>query len=87
MPPEIPPPPIKGLVGKVGDKTAAQLIDVLTAHAEGKLERESAIQSLVYVYGVPRAKAEALVPESRPPQPQNHGSRTTDPGNGNERDA
>ena len=87
MPPEMPPPPIKGLVGKVGDKTAAQLIDVLTAHAEGKLARESAIQSLVYVYGVPRAKAEALVPESRPQQPQNHGSRTTDPGNGNERDA
>lgn len=68
MPPEMPPPPVKGLVGKVGEKTAAQLIDVLTAHAEGKLERESAIQSLVYVYGVPRAKAEALVPESRPQQ-------------------
>jgi lambda family phage portal protein len=66
MPPQEPPPPVKGLVGKVGEKTASQLIDVLTAHAEGKLERESAIQSLVYVYGVPRAKAESLVPVQRP---------------------
>lgn len=82
MPPEMPPPPVKGLVGKVGEKTAAQLIDVLTAHAEGKLERESAIQSLVYVYGVPRAKAEALVPESRPQQPSDGSNRDNGGGSG-----
>jgi lambda family phage portal protein len=73
-PPEMPPPQPKGYVGKVGEKTAAQVIEVLTSYAEGKLERESAIQSLVYVYGVPRAKAEALVPEKRMEQ---NGSRNT----------
>lgn len=70
-PPEPAPQPPPGYVGQAGEKTAAQVIEVLTAYAEGKLERESALQSLVWVYGVPRAKAEALVPEQRPEQPQN----------------
>lgn len=64
-PPSPPPQPPPGMVGQVGEKTAGQVIDVLTAYAEGKLERESAIQSLVWVYGVPRAKAEKLVPKER----------------------
>ena len=68
-PPEPAPEPPPGYVGQAGEKTAAQVIEVLTAYAEGKLERASAIQSLVWVYGVPRAKAEALVPEQRPEQP------------------
>jgi len=69
-PPEPAPEPPPGYVGQAGEKTAAQVIEVLTAYAEGKLERASAIQSLVWVYGVPRAKAEALVPEQRPEQPK-----------------
>jgi lambda family phage portal protein len=80
MPPPEPPPQPKGYVAKVGEKSAAQLIDVLTAYAEGKLERESAIQSLVYVYGVPRAKAESLVPEARPKVEQTHGSGNSNSG-------
>jgi lambda family phage portal protein len=68
-PPEPPPQPPPGYVGQAGEKTAAQVIEVLTAYAEGKLERESALQSLVWVYGVPRARAESLIPEQRPEQP------------------
>jgi lambda family phage portal protein len=76
-PPAPAPEPPPGYVGQAGEKTAAQVIEVLTAHAEGKLERESAIQSLVWVYGVPRAKAEALVPEQRPEQPQPQNATTS----------
>jgi lambda family phage portal protein len=65
-PPAPPPQPPPGYVGQAGEKTAAQVIEVLTAYAEGKLERESAIQSLIWVYGVPRRKAETLVPASAP---------------------
>ena len=80
MPPAPPPPAPKGYIAKVGEKPAAQLIEVLTAYAEGKLERESAIQSLVFVYGVPRTKAEALVPEKRPKVEQTNGSGNSNSG-------
>jgi hypothetical protein len=80
MPPAPPPPAPKGYIAKVGEKPAAQLIEVLTSYAEGKLERESAIQSLVFVYGVPRAKAESLVPEKRPKVEQTNGSGNSNSG-------
>jgi hypothetical protein len=60
---EPPPPPAPGSQAAVGDKGAAQIVDILTRVSTGQMDRDSAVQTLVTVYEVPRATAEKIVPE------------------------
>lgn len=64
-PPFNPPEP-KGLVAQQGKDAAGLVLDVLEKYADALLERESAIQALVALVGMTRAKAEKIVPVNRP---------------------
>lgn len=67
-PPNSPPAP-RGIVEKQGDKAASLVLDVLEKYADGLLERESAIQTLVALVGMTRIRAEKIVSE-KPPKPR-----------------
>ena len=73
-PPSNPPEP-RGLVAKQGEKAAAPLLDVLEKYADGRLERESAITTLVHLYAMTRAKAEKIIPEKRPEPNETDGGK------------
>jgi len=64
-PPAVPEQP-KGLVGKIGSKEVEPLMDLLEKYGTGKIDRPSAINSIVMLYGTTRAKAEAMVPKKQP---------------------
>lgn len=61
-PAPIPPPP-PGTFEAIGDKGVAKMIEIFVAVGEGKIDRDSAIEQLVYVIGIPRSKAEKMVPD------------------------
>jgi hypothetical protein len=58
-----PPPPKPGSLEAVGDKGAGQIVEILSQVTTGQLDRQSAVETLVTVYGISREKAEAIVPE------------------------
>ena len=61
-PAEIQPEP--GTVAVLGDKGAAQLLEILEKVATGVLDRESTLQTLVAAWQVPQEKAEAILPKA-----------------------
>ncbi len=67
--PDDPPPPPPGQIGTLGDKGAKQILEVLAMVGKGETDRESAILTLVNVYGMPVGEAEAIVP--KPPEDPN----------------
>lgn len=62
-PPQPPPQPPPGLIGEQGDKGVQPLLDILEAVGEGRMDRESGINAVMELYDLPRAKADAMVPE------------------------
>lgn len=58
----IPPPP-PGSADALGEKNVKQLLDLLKAVGEGKIDRDSAKQTLQRTFGVPPALAEKMVPD------------------------
>lgn len=56
------PPPLPGLFGEIGDKGAKQVLDLLASVGKGEIDRDSARQALVNVYGVDYAVAQSIVP-------------------------
>ncbi len=56
------PPPKPGSLEAVGDKGAGQIVDLLSKVTTGQMERETAVQALVTVYGIPAETAESIVP-------------------------
>lgn len=61
-PAPIPPPP-PGSIDAIGDKGVGKLTELLIAVGEGKIDREHAINSIVQIFGIPRSKAEKMVPD------------------------
>jgi capsid protein len=57
------PPPEPGTVEALGEKVLAEMIDIFIAVGEGKIDRQSAVNTLVDSLHVPRAKAERMVPQ------------------------
>ena len=57
-----PPPPTPGSLEAVGEKGAAQIVDLLTKVATGQMDPESAVQTLVTVYGLYPDQARKIVP-------------------------
>lgn len=57
------PPPEPGSFDAIGDKGVKQLTEILTAVGEGKMDRDSAIQTLMHVFGMDKGTAEKIVPE------------------------
>ena len=68
------PPPAPGSQEAIGDKGAANLVEMFIAVTEGRMERDSAIATCVTVYGMDDEQAEEIVPHPKP-QP-----RITSPG-------
>ncbi|MGB8170963.1 MAG: phage portal protein [Chthoniobacteraceae bacterium] len=72
-PPE--PPPEPGSIEAIGDKGAKQITEILIAVANDQLDRDSAINTLVTVYGLDPAHADLITPPQgianimNPPQP------------------
>jgi capsid protein len=65
-PPSPPPePPEPGSLAAVGERGAAQIIEILTKVSTGELDRESAIATLVTVYKMLPEQAMAIVPEQQ----------------------
>ncbi|MEA3210967.1 MAG: hypothetical protein QOE70_4024 [Chthoniobacter sp.] len=62
-PPDNPPPPEPGSLEAVGDKGAGQIVDLLSKVAMGQMERESAVQTLITVYGLYPEQAEQICPQ------------------------
>lgn len=71
-----PPPRMKPTIQQAGDKVSKQVLELLNSVAEGTLPREEAIETLTYVYQMPRKKAEQLVPDQGEAQ---GGDETTQP--------
>lgn len=57
-----PPPRVKPTIQEAGERVSKQVLDLITQVAEGTLPREQAIQTLIYVYQMPKARAEAITP-------------------------
>ena len=57
------PPPKPGTIEAIGDKGVKQLVDILTAVGDGKLDPDSAKNTLKRVFGIPDAIAENMIPE------------------------
>jgi hypothetical protein len=57
------PPPPPGSIEALGDKGIKQLVDILTAVGDGKLDPESAKNTLKTVFHIPDKIAEKMVPE------------------------
>jgi hypothetical protein len=69
-PPENPPPPEPGSQAAVGDKGASQIIEILSNVTTGMMERASAVNALVTVYGMTPEKAEEITPpQGKRPEP------------------
>lgn len=66
-----PPPPPPGMVAEGLD--SKPLIEVLEQVGEGIIDRESAIATVMELYGLPRARVEKMVPRPNP-QPEKKGS-------------
>ena len=62
-PPSDPPEPPPGSIEAVGDAGAKQILEVLTAVTQGTLERASAVNTLITVYGMLPEQAEMIVPQ------------------------
>ena len=56
------PPPPPGLFGEIGDKGAKQIIDLLASVGKGEIDRDTARNTLVSVYGVDYAMAQSILP-------------------------
>lgn len=56
------PAPPPGLVGQQGAQGVKPLLDVLEQHGEGKIDRDSAINTLMQLYGMTYARASKLLP-------------------------
>lgn len=61
-PAPIPPPP-PGSIDAIGDKGVAKILELLEKVGEGTIDRESAVNTLVYVFGVSRQRAEKMIPD------------------------
>lgn len=61
LPPAPPPPPLSPEV--VGEKGIKDVLDLQIAVGDGKIDRDAAIQTLIYKYKVPRQIAEKVIPE------------------------
>jgi hypothetical protein len=57
------PPPEPGTVEALGDKGVKQLIDLLKAVGDGKIDPDAAEQTLINTFGIPPAMAKKMVPE------------------------
>lgn len=57
------PPPPPGSAEALGEKNVKQLLDLLKAVGEGKIDRDAAKQTLQRTFGVPPALAEKMVPD------------------------
>ena len=64
-PPSDPPDPAPGSIEAVGDNGAKQILEILTHVTQGVLDRSSAVNTLVTVYGMPPEQAEMIVPLER----------------------
>ncbi len=60
-PPQPAPPPLSAQA--IGDKALKDVLDLQIAVGDGKIDRDSAIQTLIYKYGVPRQIAEKVIPD------------------------
>lgn len=74
QPPPEPPPP--GSQAAIGDKGAANVVDILAKVTVGDLDRDAAIQTLVTVYNIPLDTAEEIVPH---PKKQRDNKKKTKP--------
>lgn len=61
------PPPEAGSIDAIGDKGVGKLFDYLKEVGEGIIDRESAITTLVTVFGFDKKTAEAIVPDEPTP--------------------
>lgn len=57
------PPPAPGSFEAIGDKGVKELIDLLTAVGEGKIDRDAAIATLKTTFHIPQGLADKMVPE------------------------
>ncbi len=53
-----------GLVGSQGAQGVKPLLDVLEQHGEGKIDRDSAINTLMQLYGMTYLRASKLLPDA-----------------------
>ena len=72
------PPPLPGSQEAVGDKGVQQIIDILTAVGEGRMERAAGVQQLVQIFGMDLARAEAITPIPKPPKKEEGGEGAGD---------
>lgn len=63
-PPPPPPEPPPGMVGEQGDKGVQPLLAILEKVGTGVMDRVSAVQTLIQLYGLDPAKADAMVPQA-----------------------
>jgi capsid protein len=66
--PPVPPP--QDLISQKGDAATKQLIEILSSVGEGTTDKESAVEQIVNIFGVPRSQAEAMVPDGPGPGPR-----------------
>jgi capsid protein len=57
------PPPEPGSIEALGDKGVKQLVDLLKAVGDGKIDPDAAEQTLINTFGIPPAMAKKMVPE------------------------
>jgi capsid protein len=57
------PPPEPGSIEALGDKGVKQLVDLLKAVGDGKIDADAAEQTLINTFGIPPAMAKKMVPE------------------------
>lgn len=60
--PDAPPPPPPGLIGSVGDKGVKSLLDLVLAVNQGEMDRDSAVNTAMAVYGMSPFDALSLFP-------------------------
>lgn len=77
----IPPPP-PGSIDALGDKGVKQLIDLLKAVGDGKIDKDAALHTLEKTFGIPPEIAKKMVPEpdlaiikAQHPPPAGNGAR------------
>jgi hypothetical protein len=57
------PPPEPGTIEALGDKGVKQLVDLLKAVGDGKIDADAAEQTLINTFGIPPEMAKKMVPE------------------------